>query len=187
MKITHFGFIPLLIASNMATAQGVVNISSFANSLEEIRGECSQMASKLSGEASTAELKQRLDSDLRRMKSRQEAQLYAIGHGRQQTAEFQLERMKADSDTDANERQQLSTQRDDGSSTVNACVEKALEKGKSLYSGVKRNKKMQESATQLMTAWLVNTQSISFYSPSGSPESNSDWKKARAGAELSGL
>lgn len=187
MKFTHLVFIPLLLAAKLASAQGVVNVASFANSLEEIRGECSQMASKLSGEASTAELKQRLDSDLRRMKSRQEVQLHAIGHGRQQTAEFQLERMKADSDTDANERQQLSTQRDEGSSVVNACVEKALEKGKRLYSGIKRNKKMQESATQLMTAWLVNTQSISFYSPSGSQESNSDWKKARAGAELSSL
>ena len=187
MKFTHLVFIPLLLAVKLASAQGAVNVASFANSLEEIRGECSQMASKLSGESSTAELKQRLESDLRRMKSRQDVQLYAIGHGRQQTTNYQLEVMKADSEADADERQQISKQRDEGLSVVNACVEKALDKGKALYSGVKRNKKMQESVTQLMTAWLVNTQSISFYSPSGSQESNSDWKKAKAGAELSGL
>ncbi len=177
----------MLLAVTLASAQGVVNVAGFANSLEEIRGECTQIASKLSGEASNAELKQRLDSDLRRMKSRQDVQVYAVGHGRQQTTNYQLEVMKADSEADAAERQQISNQRDEGLSVVNACVEKALEKGKALYSGVKRNKKMQEPATQLMTAWLVNTQSISFYAPSGSQDSISDWKKAKAGAELSGL
>ncbi|MEQ6474014.1 hypothetical protein [Comamonas sp. wu1-DMT] len=141
MKFTHLAFIPVLLASTLASAQGTVNVASFANSLEEIRGECSQMASKLSGESSTAELKQRLDSDLRRMKSRGDVQVYAVGHGRQQTMNYQLEVMTADSEADAAERQQISKQRDEGVSVVNACVEKALEKGKALYSGVKRNKK----------------------------------------------
>ena len=174
-------------SAHHASDQGTANIASFANSLEEIRGECSQAASKLSGDFGTAELKQRLDSDLRRMKSRQDVQIYAIGNGRQQTTNYQLDRMKADSEADANDRQQLAKQRDEGSATVDACVETALEKGKTLYTTVKRDKKMREPATQLMTAWLVNTQSISFYSPSGSPQSNNDWKKAKASAELSGL
>ncbi len=187
MKFTQLCFIPLLLAVNMASAQGAANVAGFANALEEIRGECSQIASTLSGEAGLAYTKSRAESDLRRFQTRQDVQVYAVGHGYQQTINYQLERMKADSESDANDRQQISKQRDEGISAVNACVEQALEKGKSLYSGVKRNKKMQESATQLMTAWLVNTQSISFDSPNGSLQSNNDWKKAKAGAELSGL
>jgi hypothetical protein len=70
---------------------------------------------------------------------------------------------------------------------VSDCVEKAIEKGKNLYSAAPRGKNFQESAANLMTAWLVNTKSISFYSPNGSPESDNDWKKAKAAAELSGL
>lgn len=187
MKFTYLGFVSLFFAVNLASAQEIVSTAIFANNLEEIRGECSTMASELSADAALADTKNSSESYLRRLKTRQDVELYAIGHGRRQTVDYQLERMRADSEADANERQQIVAKRDEGSAAVRACIEKAVEKGKTLYSGVKRNKQIEESATQLMTSWLVNTRSVSFYSPSGSQDSNNDWKKAKAAAELSGL
>jgi hypothetical protein len=110
-----------------------------------------------------------------------------MGRGRSETTYYQIDRMKEDNKADADADKQLSMQRNEGSAMVSDCVEKAIEKGKNLYSAAKRGKNFQESASNLMTAWLVNTKSISFYSPNGSPESDNDWKKAKAAAELSGL
>lgn len=177
----------LFCVASLASAQGSAGITGFANNLNTLRGECVKMAFDLSRAVSLAETKAQSESHLRRLRSRQEVEIYAIGHGSRSTSDYQLQRMRGDSEADANDRQLISQQRDEGVAAVASCVQDAIEKGKALFSDVKRNKKVSNAATDLMTPWLVNTQSISFYAPEGSKESRNDWEKAKAAAELAGL
>lgn len=63
------------------------------------------MAFDLSRAVSLAETKAQSESHLRRLRSRQEVEIYAIGHGSRSTSDYQLQRMRGDSEADANDRQ----------------------------------------------------------------------------------
>lgn len=177
----------LFCAASFASAQEATGITGFANNLDALRGECVKMAFDLSGAVSLAQTKAESESYLRRLKSRQDVEVYAIGHGSRNTSNYQLQRMKEDGEADERDRQLISQQRDEGVAAVASCTQVAIEKGKAIFSDIKRNKKVRNAATDLMTPWLVNTQSISFFAPDGSRESRNDWEKAKAAAELAGL
>lgn len=185
-RIASLAVTAILVAAP-AIAQNKNNAMQLANELEKISDVCSSKASAFYHEESLAETKLRLDSDLERMQIRQDAEVYGVGHGRQQTQNYYLERLGQKQASDREKSAQLAEGRRQSQEEVAACVTDALDKGKSLYSSFKKNKKTAELANQVMTSWLVNTQTIGKGSPRGTRESEADWKKAKASAELDSL
>lgn len=180
----------LTLVSMSVLAQVPINAAQLTNKLDEYRETCAAMASKLSSDESTARLKERLESDLERQQIKMDVEIYAVGHGRNKTTEYYLDRLQKKAEKDKERSSQLAEQGKRNSDTVSACVAQALDQGKTLYAtfkGSKRRNKDIDEASAVMTAWVVNTQTISIGAPQGTNESKNEWQKAKARAELEAL
>jgi len=119
---------------------------------------------------------------------RNDVELYGIGHGRQNTRQYMLDSMERQARLDSEAVDQgivVSKQRD---AEVATCISEAVPKGKAAYAAFKKGKRAAADlalASNLMTSWLVNIETISPGEPEGTDDSNEAWKRAKAEIELS--
>lgn len=178
------------IAATATAAPAPRNSSELAVSLSNLRETCVVLAKDLRGKEETESYKRRLDRDLASQRVRNDVQLYSIGHGRSQTSQYMLDRMKSQADDErliSDKAIETSNARDQ---EVEACRTGALAKGKDAFAGFKKAKRPRadaDAATDIMASWMVNVETISLSSPVGTDASEADWKKARSRAELQEL
>jgi hypothetical protein len=168
-----------------APASGLASLSA---ALAGIRENCATQAHDANFAFNTAQYKQTLDAQLAQQQAETDAQVYGIGHGRNETRDYLLSRMQENVQADGAKTQQISDKAASDKQLVQACVASAEQQGKALYSDFKRNHKREASAAEsLMTAWLTNVDEITFDRPRGSDATDAAWKTAKAHAELSSL
>ncbi|RWU12450.1 hypothetical protein [Xanthomonas phaseoli] len=182
----------LVVGSAAASAHGQVvsNAAKLAVELEAERTTCSAMASELSGAASTASLKDRLASEEERTRIEMDTRIYAVSHGRRESTQYMLDRMSQLASTDSANAQARVEKGEQDRAAVAACVSQALEHGKGQYANFKKGKRTKKDADEgsaVMTAWMVNVQSIEMRAPQGTEESKAEWDKAKAHAELESM
>ncbi|WP_372174362.1 hypothetical protein [Xanthomonas axonopodis] len=179
-----------LAFSSTSQAQDASALNSLTTKIIDLRSQCETIASDHRKNNALEEQKRRLDSRLGEQQLRNDVQLYSIGHGRQQTNTYMLDlltsKAKAESE-EAAKAIEVSRQRD---SEVASCVSDSTSKGKAAFAEFKKSKRSSSditAASELMTSWLVNVESITTQYPEGTVESFEAWKRARAGVELNSL
>lgn len=181
-----FAIAPLAIAS----AGAPKNNSELAASLSGISGECNAKALDFSIIESKDRNQRELDRLLNKQKIQNDVQLYAIGHGHQQTEEHMIDLMQQQAQQDISEARQDAARYADESTQIIACVQSAENAGKETYAAFKkahRKKEMSDEASSLMTAWLVNLKTVSVAFPNGSNDTRTPWQDAKTHAEIGAL
>lgn len=166
------------------------SVSELSTSLSRLSDECSAKAADFASTDHTAIYQSDLDRQLAAQQIRSDTQVYGVGHGNRETAEYMMDRMKTQADNDAEASKQLADKMEDETKQVMACITSAEDNGKALYSGFKKTRRKDQKmdqANSLMTAWLVSLKTISKQTPKGSDEASTAWQKARANAELDAL
>jgi hypothetical protein len=177
------GIAILLMFASSANAQG---IGELAKTLDGIGSKCHDMASEFRSAESSEDLKRDLDQRLEDQRLRNEVQLYSVGHGRQQTSRYMLELMQLQAQSRADAAAELSKVRAKRVEDVAACIVDAVSKGKSAYAA-RPQKARTPSATDLMSAWVVNIESVTIAEPYGSDASWQAWQREKSKAELDAL
>ncbi|WMJ68816.1 hypothetical protein [Stenotrophomonas sp. 24(2023)] len=177
-----------VVAAAPASAQSVGNVASLASVVNDTRAACSTLAATHRSSEQRDIQQLSLDSQAARQKIRNDVELYSIGHGRASTDRYMLDLMKNQSklDKEANERGILINK--ERNAEVAACVSDAVPKGKAAYAAFKKGKRTPADlnlASDLMTSWLVNVETISVNQPEGTSDSNESWRRAKAAVELS--
>lgn len=181
-----------LLAASPASAQSLSTPYGLAMNLGKLRDSCSSDAAKRARENEMASFQARLDSDSARTKIEMDAQVYGVGHGRRATTEYLLEQYRLQAAGDADKAQKQADKSRMDTEAVAKCVERAVAEGKATYAMWKNMNKAKgkaagDEARDVMTAWMVNTQSITLGAPNGTSESKAAWEKAKAHAELGSL
>lgn len=161
-------------------------LGNLAKTLDGIGSRCQDMASEFRSAESTEDLKRDLDQRLEDQRLRNEVQLYSIGHGRQQTSRYMVELMQLQAQSRSEAAAERSKVRAKRVEDVAACIVDAVSKGKSAYAA-RPQKARTPSATDLMSAWVVNIESVTIAEPYGSDESRQAWQREKSKAELDAL
>jgi hypothetical protein len=190
MKLTPFA---LLVASLLAVgaANGAQRTAAdLAATLQQQREVCASLAKEAYQTFDLAQFQARLDGDNARLKAEMDARVYGVGHGRQQTADYYLSRLKSVSEEQAEKAKATSDAFTAAGLQVDQCVADAKKSGKASYTAFKKTQvsaRVRKEAESLMSAWLTNISEVTSSKPNGEDESFNAWKAAKAHAEVSSL
>jgi hypothetical protein len=178
-----YAIVACLVVSFACHAQG---LGALAESLEGIGKKCHDLASEY-GSANKSELfKAELDEKLESQRMRNDVDVYSVGHGRQQTTQYMLSRMQQQAEAAANASSQRAAVFEQRAKEVESCTVSAAAEGKALYAS-RPAKAKTASASDLMSAWLVNIESVTSQWPDGRDESRQVWEREKSRAELDSL
>lgn len=190
MKLIFSVCIVLAVVGPARPSDSVTTVQDLSVALGQKRDACANLAQEASNKADAAFLQVDLDRDTARRQVEMDANVYGIGHGRSQTTEFMIQKMREAAAASEEQTKRVSDQVTSYRHEVEQCVSDALVAGKALFSTFKLDKKHKKSlpeAETLMTAWIANSSEISIGKPQGSPETLAVWKSAKAHAEVSSL
>ncbi|WP_130617977.1 hypothetical protein [Dyella amyloliquefaciens] len=180
----------LVSAALMATsafADQPNHLGELLSSLASMRNECAQQAQKARDDFSTATFKAHLDADTGRTQAQMDARVYGVGHGSRETQQYFIDRLKANSDAQAQTLKNISDKYSSDKQSSLACIDEAKQHGKEEYKAFKadpKNKRALPDAESLMTAWLSNMDEITPDQSQGSEATKANWNTAKAHAEL---
>jgi hypothetical protein len=165
-------------------------VSDLSTLLNKLGDACSSKASDFERTDSLQQSLMEIDASSRAQKVNMDTQLYGMSHGTQQTEDYQLTLIQKKADDNSAAQSEDTKRIVDEAKQLGACLQSAEVDGKSAYTSFKNdrnNKSVMESATSLMTAWLVNLKTISIHHAKGSDETRPLWQAAKARAELDSL
>lgn len=181
----------LSLASTYAVAASTAtNVATLATSAEELRSACTSLATSHRASQRSESLSRELDRKEAIYRIQRDVEIYSIGNGRNQTAQYMRDKMARQMQLESAEEERASATTQSRREEVAACVTDATTKGKDLFAVFKKAKRPAsdlEKASALMAAWLVNVESVSLAAPDGSPESDTAWKREKAAAALGAL
>lgn len=190
MKVLFATCIALMFSGSAWAGDSATTVQELSVALSQKRDACAQLAQDASNKADAAFLQVDLDRDTAHRQVEMDTDVYSVGHGRSQTTEFMLQKMREAAAASAEQSQRVADQVSIDRRAVEQCVSDALAAGKAEFSTFKANKKHKQNlpeAESLMTAWIANSSEISIGKPQGSPETLASWKSAKAHAEVSSL
>jgi len=162
------------------------NLSDLAQTLSDMRDNCSKLSHDAHSSFSAANYQASLDSDLAQAKARNDVELYGMSHGHQEATRYMLDRLQEDAQNDVAKRKEIGDKLASDGEQVRSCVKDAEQQGKALYSTFKsHHKRLAAAAESLVTAWYTNLDEIDVDHPDGSDETHAAWKTAQTHAELS--
>lgn len=173
-----------------AIAATTVGLSDLVAGLQGRRDYCAQMATTARDGYSSERRQSRLDLDSALLKAKMDTQVYGVGHGGRETADYYAQQTRnaitGQSAKDEASYAQFKTK----SNEVKQCLADAEQQGKAdyvLFKEGKASKAVQAQAAALITAWLTNLGEISTESPNGSEVTLTAWKSEKVRAEVSSL
>lgn len=178
-----------LTLSSMAMANNdpPSNVSELSASLDNAIKPCAVVASKAMMDDRQSTVDRQLADIASDQKMRQEASLYRIGHGERETTQHYAELLQRKAADQTRMIDEGSKKTEDGMESIKSCVASAKATGKALFAKFRaghHSKAVKDDAVSMVTAWLVNADTISMTKPAGSENTYNEWQRVKARAEL---
>jgi len=173
-----------------AVTPAQTTVADLAATLQAQRDVCAKMAADAKSTYSLAQYQSGLDRQTAAVKAEMDARVYGVGHGRQQTTDYNIQQIQNSENAQNAKDRSISDEYGASTQKVGQCVSDFEQKGKSIYVVFKQrhtNNSIRAQAESLMSAWLENMSEINTDTPNGSDTSYGAWKAAKARAEVSSL
>lgn len=177
----------LLSSSALAAGNPPANVSELSAALDNAIKPCTVVASKAMMDDRQSTVDRQLADIAAGQKMHQDASLYRIGHGERETTQHYAELLQRKADDQTRMIEEGSKKTADGMEAIKSCVASAKATGKALFAQFRagrHSKAVKDDAVSMVTAWLVNADTISMTQPAGSENTYNEWQRVKARAEL---